>query len=100
MMKTQLGTFAIAVAIALTLKFLIFPDTAEFRRFFAASKTYLVPVLFVLLIFSMGLFLYALAKKVGPEQQTRMIKIAFWANAAISAIAIISVVTSVKLGIV
>jgi hypothetical protein len=100
MTKTQLGTFAIAITIALVLKFLIFPDAVEFERFFLASKTYLVPVFFALLTFSMGLFLYSLVKKIGVEQQKRIIDIAFWTNTTVAAIAIIAVVGSVKFGVI
>lgn len=76
-MKRQLGTLAIATIAALVLKFLVFPDAAEFARLYAASQSILLPVVFVLLVFVFGLLLYAFVRKVGPEQQKRMFDISY-----------------------
>ncbi|WP_457583516.1 hypothetical protein [Ensifer canadensis] len=67
-MKSQLRLFALIVPLVLIARYALFEDAAEFKRFYAALGTYVLPVLFINLAVLAVVLLTAFTKRInfGP----------------------------------
>jgi hypothetical protein len=87
----------IAVAAALVLRYVIFPDKVEFAHFVEVSKTYVAPLIAAVSIVGLVGALYAFNAKIDRERQQRVTNVWFWATSVFFAVITTCAVLYVKI---
>lgn len=96
-MRSYLRLFAVIIPLAIIARYALFEDAAEFKGFYVALKSYVLPVLFVNLAVLAVILMAAFTKKIGLGSQGRVIKIFCWASSISLAAAFAWAVAAVKL---
>jgi hypothetical protein len=96
-MKSQLRLFALIVPLVLIARYALFEDAAEFKRFYAALGTYVLPVLFANLAVLAVVLLTAFTKRINFGSPETVIKVFSWASSITLAAAVVWAIAAVKL---
>lgn len=97
MTRSYLRLFAVIVPLALIARYVLFEDAAEFKRFYAALRIYVLPVLFANLAVLAVILLAAFTKRIDFGSQERVIKVFSRASSITLAAAFAWAIAAVKL---
>lgn len=96
-MRSHLRLFAVLLPLVVIARYTLFDDAAEFQRFYAALRTYVLPVLFMTVAVLTVILVAAVTKKVDLGPQERVINVFFRGSSAVLASAFAYAFAVVKL---
>ena len=96
-MRSQLRLLAVVLPLVVIARYTLFDDAAEFQRFYAVLRTYVVPVIIVTAVVLGAIMIATVTKKVylGPQEQ--VIKACLWGSSAVLAATLAYTFAVVKL---
>lgn len=96
-MRSYLRLFAVIIPLAIIARYALFEDAAEFKRFYVALKSYVLPVLFVNLAVLAVILVAALTKRINVGSRERIINACFRGSSITLAAAFAWAIAAVKL---
>ncbi|MBK5570675.1 hypothetical protein [Ensifer sp. SSB1] len=96
-MRSQLRLLAVILPLVVITRYVLFEDAAEFQRFYAALRTYVVPVIGATAVVLGAIMIATVTKKVNFGPQERVIKACLWRSSAVLAAAFAHAFAVVKL---
>ncbi|WP_331374622.1 hypothetical protein [Sinorhizobium chiapasense] len=96
-MRSQLRLIAVLIPLILIARYTLFEDADEFQKFYAALRTYVLPIVFLNLAVVAVMLGLALTNKINSGSRERVINVCFWGSSMVLAAAVAYAFAVVKL---